>query len=72
LAYRVSGAIPALLKRCRLSRSETEFALQLPEDGSLPDGLAVRKDFARLNSLIKKAREKKIAVQSVIASVESH
>jgi len=61
LAYRVSGAIPALLKRCRLSRNEAEFALHLPEDGSLPDGLAVRKDFSRLNGLIKKAREKKIA-----------
>ena len=61
LAYRVSGAIPELLKRCRLSRSETEFTLHLPEDGSLPDGLAVRKIFSRLNGLIKKAREKKIA-----------
>lgn len=61
LAYRVSGAIPDLVKRCSLVRTNGRFELRLPKDGSLPDGLAVRKEFSRLEGLIKKAKELKIA-----------
>lgn len=61
LAYRVSGAIPDLVKRCSLVRSNGGFELQLPEDGSLLDGLAVRKEFSRFEGLTKKAKELKIA-----------
>jgi len=61
LAYRVSGAIPDLVKRCSLVRQNGGYELRLPEDGSLPDGLAVRKEFSRLDSLTKKAKDLKIA-----------
>ena len=48
LAYRLSGATAKLLRHSRLYRDGTEIQLDLPADGSLPDGEAVRKS---LNAL---------------------
>jgi exopolyphosphatase/guanosine-5'-triphosphate,3'-diphosphate pyrophosphatase len=51
LAYRVSGATPGLLGRTRLIRKGVNVDIELPQDGSIPDGRAVRKTLKSLNDL---------------------
>ena len=53
LAYRVSAAMPGLLARTRLQRSAEGIRLELPHDGSLPDGRAVTKTLRRLDWLFQ-------------------
>ena len=53
LAYRVSAATPGLLARTRLVRRGDGIDLELPRDGSLPDGRAVTKTLQRLDHLFK-------------------
>jgi exopolyphosphatase/guanosine-5'-triphosphate,3'-diphosphate pyrophosphatase len=53
LAYRVSAAMPGLLSRTQLRCSPEGIHLDLPDDGSLPDGRAVTKSLQRLDSLFR-------------------